>query len=160
MSVQSDLYDTMFDGFEYKEQVTTCDPYDCKIPLCLTEHGSLAIAHSPPDSFAALLVPRSTSAAGSWAEGRGKASCRISVTQLCCQTLSLSGQSPVPLNLGSRRGFPLSARTVTQEAFPALRQENRVPVAEILPAVCMALGKCITFYTQIRTVSSIDKVIA
>lgn len=72
MSVQSDLYDIMSDGFEYKEQVTTCDPYDCKVPLCLTEHSSLAITRSPPNTFAALLMHRSTNAAGSWAEWRGR----------------------------------------------------------------------------------------
>lgn len=74
MSVQSDLYDLMFDRFEYKEQVTTCDLHDCKIPLCLTERSSLAVAHSPPDSFAVLLMHRSVNAAGSWAGPRGKVS--------------------------------------------------------------------------------------
>lgn len=125
LSVQSDLYDIMFNGFEYKEQVTTCDPYDCKIPLCLTERSSLAITHSPPNSFAALLMHRSTSAAGSGAERRGKASCWISVTQPCCQIRSLSGPvtgAAAPLNSG--RGFPLSAGTVTLETFPAPRRET------------------------------------
>lgn len=129
MSVQSDLYDLMFDRFEYKEQVTTCDLHDCKIPLCLTERSSLAVAHSPPDSFAVLLMHRSVNAAGSWAGPRGKVSVGSDSAALLPNPLPL-GAGLVPLNLG--RGFPLSAAQWPRS--PSLPVPgNSVPVEEIPP---------------------------
>lgn len=175
MSAQSDLYDTMFDWSECKEQVTTSDPYHRQIPLCLTEHSSLAIKYNPPNRH---LLPRYAyiyTCDGQLSKMRGKASWYIRAMQLCCQICALQRVAAslwVQLSLGSRLlpaedSWPLgsrSASTVTQGAFPALprgmrRLANWAPVPEILPLFCMALGKCVTFCKKIRTVSLVEKAI-
>lgn len=105
MSAQSDLYDTMFDWSECKEQVTTSDPYHRQIPLCLTEHSSLAIKYNPPNRH---LLPRYAyiyTCDGQLSKMRGKASWYIRAMQLCCQICALQRVAAslwVQLSLGSR----------------------------------------------------------
>lgn len=149
MSVQSDLYDKMSDRFGYKEQVTTCDPYDCELPLCLTEHSSGWSTQSQSH-----LCPADAEPHCSWAERRGGLLLDASSAALLPNPLPV-GAAPgaaEPLHLGSAEDSLCLPAVTGSCPAPA-------PVPEILPAVCMALGKCVSLGTQIRTVSFIDKVI-
>lgn len=98
MSVQSDLYDKMSDRFEYKEQVSTCEPYDCKLPLCLTEHSSGYSTQSQSHWLPCYAEPHC-----SWAERRGGLLLDVSSAALLPNPLPV-GAAPgaaEPLHLGT-----------------------------------------------------------
>lgn len=154
--MQSDLYDIMF---EYKEQVTTSDPYHCKIPLCLTEHSSLAIKYNPPNRHLLPCWCRSPHMQQAAEHNEGARP----LLHLCCRIRAPGGLWRVPgchWALGillvwqqGDRGLPCPASGI-KDVGPWN------PVPEILPSFHMAPGKRISFYTQIRTVSFIREAIA
>lgn len=156
MSMQSDLYNITF---EYKEQVTTSDPYHCKIPLCLTEHSSWLLNTTPQTDVCcpADADPHTCNRQLSRKKGQG-----------LCYTFAAGfvprGGCGRSLGATEPLGFSSSARTVTR-GLPCPASGIKAPgpwnpMPEILPSFCMAPGKHISFYTQIRTVSFIGEAIA
>lgn len=131
MSVQSDLYDIMFDWFEYKEQVTTSDPYHCKIPLCLTEHSSLAIKYNPPTDICCPTDACIYKCSRQLSKMKGEGLLlHLSYAALLPNPLPLGacGQSlgaAELLNLGSRQRIPFICQHRDPRGFPCPASRNK-----------------------------------